>query len=119
MLKFIVDTQLPPSLIKVFQSHNLEAIHTTSFTNGHLLDDQHIRIIAVKSKRIIVTKDTDFLDALFLRGAPPKVLLIETGNIKNRELFGLIEKNLSDIVDLFSKQKAKLVILDRNKIISY
>lgn len=37
MLKFIVDTQLPPKLSELLTTLGFDAIHTTFFPAGHLL----------------------------------------------------------------------------------
>ena len=118
MLKFIVDTQLPSSLAELLCSFDTDAIHTTSFPEGHLLDDKRILAIAIKENRIIVTKDTDFFEYFLLKGAPPKVLLIEFGNIKNSDLFKLFELHFKKIVDMLNKQ-ADLIVMQRDNIIAY
>ncbi len=46
-LKFIVDTQLPPLLAKYLHQKGYDAIHTTHFLDGHLLQDEQITIIAI------------------------------------------------------------------------
>ncbi len=53
MLKFIIDTQLPPKLAHKLNFLGAEAIHTTYFPEGHLLDDAEIREIA---NTVITTK---------------------------------------------------------------
>ena len=60
-LNFIIDTQLPPILAEILSKKGYNAIHTTHFKNGHLLNDTQIRKIAVQEERIIITKDKDFL----------------------------------------------------------
>lgn len=81
MLRFIVDTQLPPLLSHYFVSKGQDSIHTTFFKDGHLLQDAEISEIAKRENRIIVTKDSDFLERYVLHGAPPKVLLLQFGAI--------------------------------------
>ncbi len=118
-LKFIVDTQLPPSLIKIFQKHKIDAIHTTYFPDGHLLNDVQIIKIAFEQNRIIITKDSDFFEYFLLRGAPPKILFLEIGNIKNAELFRLIDEKIPSVRDFYLHQKAEFILLDKNKIAVY
>lgn len=118
-LKFIIDTQLPPSLTKLFNKYSLEAIHTTSFHDGHLLNDVEIIKIALSQNRIIVSKDKDFFENFIINGPPPKILLIETGNIKNRELFQLIEKNIRGIIKLYKHKNAGLVVINEKNIAYY
>ena len=101
MLTFIIDTQLPPKLAKYLYDKGFPSIHTTYFPNGHLLDDKTIIEIAVRENRIIVTKDSDFLDNYLINGVPPKVLMLQFGNISNAELLDLFDRELTQIVQLF------------------
>ncbi len=94
MLKFIIDTQLPPKLAKFLCDKGFSAIHTTYFPNGHLLDDKFIIQIAIHEDRIIITKDSDFLDNFLIHGVPPKVLMLQFGNISNAELLSLFDHYL-------------------------
>lgn len=118
MLRFIVDTQLPPLLSGYLVKKGHDSIHTTYFKDGHLLQDAEISEIAKREFRIIVTKDNDFLERYVLRGSPPKVLLIQFGNIKNEDLINLFEKELPKVVNLF-EQDSNLVIFNKDKLISY
>jgi predicted nuclease of predicted toxin-antitoxin system len=103
MLRFIIDTQLPPKLAKFLRDKGFPTIHTTYFPNGHLLDDKGIIEIAVRENRIIITKDSDFLDNFLLNGVPPKVLMLQFGNVSNAELIALFDREIGQIGQLFSK----------------
>lgn len=39
---------------------------------------------------VILTQDEDFLDLSFLRGAPPKVILLRTGNLPSKRVADLL-----------------------------
>ena len=65
------------------------------------LTDEQINDIAERDERVVVTKDADFVDSHLLRGRPPKLLLISTGNICNRELEALIVPLIPDLVREF------------------
>ncbi|HEX8530390.1 MAG TPA: DUF5615 family PIN-like protein [Cytophagales bacterium] len=118
MLKFIVDTQLPPALAYYLSAQRLDAIHTTFYPEGHLLKDREIREKAIAEDRIIVTKDSDFFDFFFVKGAPPRILLLKVGNCNNRELRAIVEKNLNEIIHLFAAD-AELVVVQTDTIIAY
>jgi predicted nuclease of predicted toxin-antitoxin system len=118
MLKFIIDTQLPPSLARFLVSQGFDAIHTTYFPNGHLLKDSEIVKIAIHDVRIIVTKDSDFFDNFLLKGAPPKVLLLQFGNIKNADLIQQFQNQISSIEKLFNNN-SDLVVFDWNQVMQY
>ena len=100
-MKFIIDTQLPPRLAKFLAGKGFDAIHTTRFRNGHLLDDEAIRLIAKTEGRIIVSKDVDFFDRYLVKGAPPQVLLLRLGNMSNSDLLARFDAHLRLIQQLF------------------
>lgn len=117
-MKFIVDTQLPPRLVHYLRSKGFDSIHTTFFENGHLLQDREILLIATHEERTIVTKDLDFFDNFFLKGHPPKILLLEFGNISNQDLIQLFEENLNKVMETF-QEGSNLIIFRRHEIIGY
>ncbi len=118
MLKFIVDTQLPPKLTYSLKDLGADAIHTTYFENGHLLADESIIKIAAEENRIVVSKDSDSRDYLLLKGSPPSLLLIKTGNIINKDLIKLIEQNYPTISKLVEGGNS-MVIVDKQNITAY
>lgn len=116
MLRFLIDTQLPPSLAYFLNQLGYDALHNTDFPNGALLDDKEIRAIAIRQERIVITKDTDFFDYYFLHGKL-KTLILEIGNIRNKDLFNLLQTHHQQVRKLFKKNR--LVILRKDKIIAY
>lgn len=95
-----------------------DAIHTTHFPEGHLLQDADIVKIAIEENRVIVTKDADFPDSFFLKGAPPRIIHLRLGNLRNRELTAFLETRWSMIQDLLS-QDSGMLVLSQEQIISY
>ena len=75
-----------------------------------LVDAQLPRRIA----RVLVTKDSDFLNSHVLRGLPPMLLFVTTGNISNADLDALLRKEISTIVGSFSN--ASCIEIDRDGI---
>lgn len=61
--------------------------------------DARINALAILEERVVVTKDSDFVDTFLLRRTPHKLLLIATGNASNKDLLRLFEDNLQMIVD--------------------
>ena len=66
MLRFIVDTQLPPSLSDFFKKKRFDATHVVDYALGALTTDNEIISIATEENRIVVTKDFDFFDYFLL-----------------------------------------------------
>ena len=67
--------------------------------------DSHINEISIQQERIVISKDSDFVDSLLTIQRPYKLLLITTGNIKNTVLEELVASQLSKLVDLFEQYK--------------
>ena len=101
-MKFIVDAQLPVVLKYFLIRAGFDTIHTDDFPDKERTTDNQIREISIKENRIVISKDSDFVDSFYIRGFPKKLLLVSTGNIKNKELITLFFENISQISDLFS-----------------
>jgi predicted nuclease of predicted toxin-antitoxin system len=57
----------------------------------------------LREKRIVVTKDNELVDSVFLQGKPYKLLLVSTGNIKNADLEKLLLQNIEHISESFEQ----------------
>jgi predicted nuclease of predicted toxin-antitoxin system len=101
-MKFLVDAQLPVKLCEILQSVGLEAAHADSLPNGDESSDRDIAVFADEQDLIVVTKDSDFYHSHMILRQPKKLLLITTGNIKNRRLFDHIRANAQTIHNLFN-----------------
>jgi predicted nuclease of predicted toxin-antitoxin system len=93
-MRFLVDAQLPRRLAHELAARGHDALHTLDLPLGNRTPDKEILAIAVRDDRVVVTKDSDFVTAFLLHGAPPKLLLISTGNISNDSLCSLVTTNL-------------------------
>ncbi len=69
-MKFIVDAQLPKSLSDFLNDKGLDSIHTLDFPFANKTKDYQIVKKALDEDRIIITKDSDFLDSFLLKSEP-------------------------------------------------
>jgi predicted nuclease of predicted toxin-antitoxin system len=102
-MKFIVDAQLPRRLARELAASGHDAVHTLDFPAGNRTQDKDIVALAIRENRVVVTKDNDFVTSFLLRGVPPKLLLISTGNISNDALSKLLAANLAVLESAFAK----------------
>ncbi len=102
-MKFIVDAQLPYGLKLYLKDNGYDAIHTDDMPNMERTSDSEIINISELENRIIITKDKDFLDSYLLFDKPKKLILITSGNIKNKDFFLLFRNNFKKIIELLSK----------------
>jgi predicted nuclease of predicted toxin-antitoxin system len=102
-MNFLVDAQLPRRLARELVAAGHDAVHTLDLPAANRTPDNDIVAVAIQENRIVVTKDNDFVVSFHLRGAPPKLLLISTGNISNDRLSQLLAANLAALEKAFSQ----------------
>lgn len=100
-MKFLIDAHLPRRLVYRFQEAGLDAKHTLDLPLKNRTPDTVLNSISLDEKRVLVTKDADFVNSFLLQRKPYKLLLVSTGNIKNRHLELLVLANLEKIVEGF------------------
>jgi predicted nuclease of predicted toxin-antitoxin system len=99
-MKFLVDAQLPRNVAHMLQSVGYDTIHTKDLPNRNATTDEEINMISIQENRIVISKDSDFLDSFIIRKQPYKLLQVTTGNIKNTELEAIFLKNLPEKLGL-------------------
>ena len=115
-MKFIVDAQLPKALANFLRSRGFDAIHTSEMPRENETKDREINQISLAEQRIVISKDEDFYDSFQAKQEPYKLLHLTTGNIRNRELIDLFDRNLLIIIDALNS--CSVVELSRTKVIS-
>lgn len=83
-MKFLIDANLPFKLAKALKEKGFDIIHTDDLPNKERTKDSEIRKVSVDQDRVIITKDSDFLDSHIIQHIPSKLLLVTTGNIVNK-----------------------------------
>jgi predicted nuclease of predicted toxin-antitoxin system len=81
-----------------------DAVHTLDLPDGIRTTDAQILDLAGREQRVVVTKDSDFVNSHLLAGRPEKLLLVSTGNISNRELEHVLVPLIPDVFREFQTQ---------------
>ncbi|HEY9703547.1 MAG TPA: DUF5615 family PIN-like protein [Allocoleopsis sp.] len=100
-MKFLIDAQLPLSIANLLENLGYDVIHTKNLPLQNATPDTEINRLSILEKRILITKDKDFLDSFLIKKQPYKLLLVTTGNIKNQEIHQLFLHHIATIVKLF------------------
>lgn len=98
-------------------ANGIDSKHTFDLPKKNATTDHEIIRIADEDDRIVITKDSDFLDNYILEGRPKKLLIISTGNINNRNLIRLFEKNLDTLKLLFEENS--VIEINEEEILSH
>ena len=111
---FLVDAQLPSLLKDVIESKGFTCLHTFDLPNGNFSADTELIDFALTNNLIIISKDFDFLHSHKLFGRPNKLVLVNTGNIKNKALLDLFRGSLELIINSLSS--SDVVILTKDEL---
>ncbi len=101
-MNFLVDAHLPRRLAYHLHDADHDALHTLDLPTGNRTTDTTINELSAREGRVVITKDTDFVDSFLLFRKPYKLLLISTGNITNADLEALFVPQISVIATAFA-----------------
>ena len=116
-MKLLIDAQLPALLNTILNELGYNSTHVYSLTNGDESTDTEIISYAENHKLIVVTKDSDFFHSHSLQNKPTKLLLVSTGNIKNKQLFDVFRRNHLQLNELF--KTVNFIEINSNGIASH
>jgi len=102
-VKFIVDAQLPKSLSDFLNEKGFDSLHTLDFPDQNKTKDYQIAKKANKEKRVVISKDIDFLESFIVKSEPQKLIMVKTGNISNKNLIGLFNEYLNILIQMISR----------------
>lgn len=114
-MKFLLDAQLPKRLSEFLKWKGHDSIHTLELPNKNRTTDNEINDISIKEKRVVISKDLDFIESLIVSNKPYKLIYIAMGNSSNKELLNIFSKNIDNIV--YHIKNAKLIEITKTKIV--
>ena len=84
--------------------------------NKNVTGDLEINRISLSEHRIVISKDSDFYDSYSAKQEPYKVLYLTMGNIRNKDLIELFDKNF--LLIIHSLQNGSVVELNQIAVIT-
>ena len=93
-MKFLLDQNLPASLIPLLEHLGHEGLHVRDLGMGEATDAQ-IWAEAGRCHAVVVSKDSDYLA---FAGDTGRFVRIRSGNRSNRELFAMVEHGWPGVV---------------------
>jgi len=73
--------------------------------------DNQLWDFAAKQGYCIVSKDSDFLHLALLRGAPPKVIIVRTGNASTAEIHHCLLVNRKEIEAFYDNNEEAVLVI--------
>jgi predicted nuclease of predicted toxin-antitoxin system len=109
-LRLLADENLPPRLVRELADLFPDSSHVNYAGLASAADDL-VWEFAKAHGFTLVTKDKDFASLSIARGAPPKVVLLQTGNCSVARLIEIIRDNAIRFSDFESDTNRSLLIL--------
>lgn len=103
-MDLLLDANISWRLAVRLEQHFDSCVHVDQTELISPASDTQIWRYALKRKLLIVTNDEDFLNFSNLRGFPPKVVLLRTGNQSSRFLGDLLVAHKDDIKSLVDSE---------------
>jgi len=104
-MKFIVDAHIPKKLSLFLEWKGYDSIHTLDLPSQNRTKDSEINQISLDEKRVLISKDLDFIESLLISNKPYKLIYISTGNITNKKLLEIFGQNIEKIVELIVENR--------------
>ena len=104
-MKFLVDVHLPKKLSLLLQWKGYDSLHTLDLPNKNRTKDNQLNQISMKEKRVLISKDLDFIESIILSNKPYKLISVTTGNISNKKLLEIFSENIDIMVQYLKHSK--------------
>ena len=101
-MKFIVDVQLPGTLVRWLSDRSHDAVHAIECDLGQA-DDRSILEWATQENRIVISKDEDFFTLAMRPNETGKLLWLRIGNCRTRDFLATLNQRWSDIEAAFAE----------------
>lgn len=112
-MKLLFDQNISPKIVR-----QVGADFPDSKQVRHVgLEDASDTIIfdfAKKHGYTVVTFDSDFVDLNVIRGIPPKIIWLKTGNLTTKSISNLLRKNMSAIHKFIESEEEGILEIIQN-----
>jgi predicted nuclease of predicted toxin-antitoxin system len=102
-MKLLLDENLPPALVAVLGQSYPGTAHVHDSGLG-AADDGRIWAYAREHGFVIVTKDADYEELSMLKGSPPKLIWLRTGNCTTETLNQLLHLRAGEIAKFLASE---------------
>ena len=113
-MKLLFDQNISPKIVRQIES-DFPGSYQVRHVGLEDASDHHIFDYAKAHGYAIVTFDADFIDLNMIRGIPPKIIWLKTGNLTTRSISSLLQKNRTALIEfLASEEQGILEIIGKD-----
>ncbi|TAH34384.1 MAG: hypothetical protein EYC70_15680 [Planctomycetota bacterium] len=110
-MKLLFDENLSPRLVRLLADSFPQSQHVEQ-TGLRGQTDRAIWELARAQGFVIVSKDNDFRQIVFMEGPPPKVIWLSVGNADTQGVAALLKENVATIRLFLSSPEEGLLVLE-------
>ena len=112
-MKLLLDENLPRSLCRTLAARfpGITHVHDVGLTSS---PDEQVWEFARTGGYTLVSKDSDFNQLSFLRGAPPKVVWVRLGNCSTTEICEVLTASVDVVEEFIASEEATVLLLSRS-----
>jgi predicted nuclease of predicted toxin-antitoxin system len=103
-MKLLLDANISWRLSAKLKFHFENCLHVDRIGLKIPPSDKKIWEYALSNDLVIVTNDEDFIKMLNLKGFPPKIILLKTGNQSNQYIEMLLIKHKEEIHSFYNNK---------------
>ena len=109
-MKLLLDANISWRLVSILKEHYDECVHADDI-QGLVFPakDAAIWQYAKNNYYTIITRDSDFSDLLSIRGFPPKIVLLRTGNCSRKYTTDLLIRSKETIQEFINSKEHGLL----------
>ena len=104
-MKYLIDAQLPKRLCILMQDMGYNSTHTLDLLDKNRTKDRDINTLSCNERRVVISKDSDFVDSVLISEKPYKLLHVSIGNISNNELLIIFQNNINKMDEVFETHR--------------
>lgn len=110
-MKLLLDQNLSPRLVDLLETR-FPGIEHVRFVGLDQASDETVWEFARVNRYAIVSKDQDFHQLAFLRGAPPKVIWLRVGNCTTLAIEQTLLRRAESIEAFFRDKEGAFLVVD-------
>lgn len=103
-MKLLFDQNISPKIVRQIES-DFPGSYQVRHVGLEDASDSSIFDYAKDHGYSIVTFDADFIDLNMIKGIPPKIIWLKTGNLTTRSVSNLLKKNRDALIEFLNSGK--------------
>ena len=96
-MKLLLDANISWRLVRLLQDTYSDVIHINDTSLPKSAKDYEIWLFAKEQNRLIISNDEDFYKLSLLKGFPPKVVILRSGNQSTQKIAQILVNHKKDI----------------------